>query len=121
MKYSKSFTLITAISLFLSSSNLLAQINTVTVALKFDKKSLHITSFPFNEIIVLDNRIDTSKIFTYQNGKYPPTTLTLAQPTSITIKNYIQNATSNLLKENKTLLINIDQLRVSNKREKKRL
>lgn len=76
---------------------------------------LSIVSTPFREIQVLDNRIDTSRIGNLENGRYPIVYSTFRQPTAIMIRNYLTGQIASLEKGEKSLLLNIEQLKVTNK------
>lgn len=75
-------------------------------------KELQIDKAPFDKIEILDNRNDTSEIFLYEDGALPVKFLHL---TAETIKEYFYNALKNVSKEKKTILLNLTQLRLSNK------
>jgi hypothetical protein len=78
-------------------------------------KDLRINYAPFKNVVVLDNRFDTATFYSFQDGKYPLVTTTFAQPLSIEIKNYIENAIAGLRKGDDTYLFNIQQLRMGNR------
>lgn len=98
------------LTLFKSQSQTISNI-----PLTIDKHHLNINYFPFDSILVLDNRFDTTKIYTDENGNYPPTYLNFSPSTSLAIKNYIDSAVKNFPRGDKKLLINIQQLRIPNK------
>jgi hypothetical protein len=93
-----------------------AQNNTTYFQVEFNKKELHINYTPFNEVQVLDNRFDTTSILIVENGTYPPQRINIEQPAAYAVKTYITTAMGNLQKGYKTLLLNITQMRVTNKR-----
>ncbi|HRH50088.1 MAG TPA: hypothetical protein PLP23_15135 [Panacibacter sp.] len=76
------------------------------------QKKLNITSTPFANIEILDNRIDTERVFNYENGIFPPSYLYLDKSA---VKNYFENAIMNISNGDETLLINLSQLRIANK------
>ncbi|MDR0791825.1 MAG: hypothetical protein LBE82_00840 [Chitinophagaceae bacterium] len=78
------------------------------------KKDLRINYVPFGNVLVLDNRFDTTAFFSFEDGKYPLVTTIFAQPLSIEIKNYIENAITELKKGNDTYLFNIKQFKIGN-------
>ena len=78
-------------------------------------KKLPLKYSPFSEVQILDNRFDTTQLFTIEDGEYPIRRLNIDQPAAYTIKKYITEAILPLSKGNKTLLINITQLRITNK------
>lgn len=76
----------------------------------------HFAPFPFDSVIVLDSRKDTSCIAFNENGDYPPEILNFIEPATDAIRNYIK--TSGKRKANgleKSILINLKHLRVLNK------
>lgn len=103
------FVFLTLTSLF--SNKLLSQENK-SYNLKTSLKKLQIDKVPFDQIEILDNRNDTSEIFLYEDGTLPVKSLHL---TTEAIKEYFYNGLKNISKEKKTILLNLTQLRVSNK------
>ena len=81
----------------------------------FNEKRLYINYTPFDNIEVIDNRFDTTNILTVENGIYPLHKINIEQPAAYTIKHYILTAIAKLPKGNKTLLMSLKQLRVTNK------
>ena len=108
-----------AILFFCNIFKLKAQ--SVTVNDPFEKtrishKPFHYAPFPFDSVIVLDNRNDKSNIQMNENGKYPIECLNFAEPAAIAIKKYIKASEKGITLGNKRiLLINIKHLRGANK------
>ena len=75
---------------------------------------LYVDSTPFNQVLVLDNRFDTVKVYTYQTGKYPPESLTWHNVAS-EMERSISQTLSTVPMGNKTLLVEIEHLRVANR------
>jgi hypothetical protein len=77
--------------------------------------SLKLSCVPFDRVIVLDNRIDTSKkIYTYETGQYPLAYLSFDHSAKDEIKDYISRVIGPLQKDNRTLLIDINELHIPN-------
>jgi hypothetical protein len=76
---------------------------------------VNIIDFPFSEVIVLDNRIDTVTLYNFEDGKFPPQSLRFGTGCSSLIKNAIGGATKKFRRGNNQLLINITRLRIANK------
>lgn len=85
------------------------------IYLELKSTPLPIVSTPFREIQVLDNRVDTSRLGNIENGKYPIAYSTFRQPAAIMIRDYLSRQIAPLEKGEKSLLLNIEELRVTNK------
>ncbi|MBS1669107.1 MAG: hypothetical protein JST58_17150 [Bacteroidetes bacterium] len=79
-----------------------------------DYSNQKIDYFPFQNIILLDNRIDTSQVYTFENGQFPIEKLSFEGPAYVAIREYIQSIIAPLKKGNGTLLINIKELHIPN-------
>ncbi len=99
---------------FVCQLNGKGQTKNVSIKLLAHKPHLKIKYVPFSKVVVLDNRIDTSKIYNFETGQYPATSLAFDQPASLAVKNYIENAISPIKKGDRTLLINIKELYIPN-------
>jgi hypothetical protein len=78
------------------------------------RQNLYVDSTPFNQVLVLDNRFDTTKVYTYQTGNYPPQSL-IWRNVAYEMERCVTKTLSNVSTGNKTLLVNIEQLRVANR------
>ncbi len=76
----------------------------------------HFAPFPFDSVIVLDNRKDTSCIAINENGDYPPEVLNFIEPATDAIGNYIKTSGKRkTIVLQRKVLINLKHLRVYNK------
>jgi len=105
---------IVAIALLFGALNLNAQVKRSDIDLGQAKKGRRIQYFPFDKIQVLDNRFDTSCIYTEETGVYPPHTVSFTEPAASAIEKYIYRLVSKSKKGNKELLFNIEQLQIPN-------
>jgi len=105
------------VELFAISTNCKAQIYN-SIKIDLSTRNIHLKNIhyvPFNKVIVLDNRYDTSKIYLFETGQYPLATVSLKEPTSLAIENYIIKAIDPISKGNKTLLVNVRELYIPNR------
>jgi len=100
--------------LFVFLSNGQVQTGDSKINLLIHKPNLKIHYIPFKKVIVLDNRFDTSKIYTFETGEYPLIYLRFDRPAKDAIKAYIEKEIGPLQKGDKTLLINIKELQIPN-------
>lgn len=98
--------------LLLYNSALAAQ--NIKIELNFNKKDLNINYSPFDKVIVLDNRFDSSRVFNFQDGAWPPRYKSFGRPTSDAIKDYLSGAIEHISTGDKTLLVNVRQLWIGN-------
>ena len=91
-----------------------AAVITTTGDAQETRQHLYVESTPFNRVMVLDNRIDTIKVYTAHSGKYPPESLKW-QNVAYEMEQHITKTLSTVPMGNTTLLVNIEQLRVSNR------
>jgi hypothetical protein len=87
-----------------------------TVQLPLHSPKLHLGSIPFKEILVLDNRLAPPNIFIDESGGYPVWAYAFDRSGADVIKEYLDRVIAPLSKGEKTLLLNIQQLRIPNKR-----
>jgi|GEM_PF-3752085 len=112
---------IIAVAILLFCNNFKSKGQSITINNPFEKtrishKPFHYAPFPFDSVIVLDNRNDTSTIQINENGKYPVETLNFSEPAPIAIRNYIRVSEKGITLGNKKIvLINIKHLRGANK------
>ncbi len=85
-----------------------------SITLSYSKKLKHIEKIPFNEIIVLDNRFDTTNFLIDETHVKNPEMDCFSKPASEEIRTYIQKITAPFPKESNTVYINIKQLRFGN-------
>ena len=97
--------------MFTNASSSIAQ---KIIPLTVHRKLHHIHVLPFDRVVVLDNRYDTTKIKVIEDGSYPVKVLTLNKPASLAIKNYIESVIKPYHKKEQNLYLNIKQLRFSN-------
>ncbi len=76
--------------------------------------SLKLDTFPFGNIIVLDNRIEKGYFFVGEPFPDMPTWYTLGNSTAAAIRQYCEKEIGTSKKGNETLLLNIKSLRVPN-------
>jgi hypothetical protein len=100
--------------LFVFPTNGQVQLRDSKIDLLDHKPQLKIKYIPFEKVIILDNRFDNSKIYTFETGQYPLVYLRFDRPAVDAIKAYIVKAIDPLQKGNKTLLINIKELQIPN-------
>jgi hypothetical protein len=106
---------ITIIIFFLISGlKLYAQYDSFIVHLSFEKKLKGVDSFPFDRIVVFDNRFDTTKLCIDPFGGNTLLIEKFDNPASIAIEDYIQSAIKELPKQPGTLYISLKQLRFGN-------
>jgi hypothetical protein len=76
---------------------------------------LYVDSTPFNQVLVLDNRFDTVKVYTYQTGKYPPESLTWHNVASEMERSISQTLSTVPMGNKKPCSWEIEHLRVANR------
>jgi hypothetical protein len=84
------------------------------IQLVIKKGLFSFSSVAFNEVVVLDNRFDTSRNEIGFTGDYPAQFTTLMrfdEPVSLAVKHYIEASVNGLPQERQTLFINLKQLR----------
>ncbi|KAI9441984.1 hypothetical protein F5148DRAFT_1349906 [Russula earlei] len=74
---------------------------------------INVADFPFDSIVVLDNRFDTT-LYVYETGTYPVKAFAFLPAAPVAIRQYVHTATANLPGGHRTLLINIKQWRAPN-------
>ena len=84
------------------------------IPLTFHGKIHGIHQVPFNKVVVFDNRMDTTKIKIFENGKYPIKVLNFDKPAPLAIKDYIENSIKGLPQKEQTIYINLQELKFSN-------
>src|SRR5882724_9177122 len=85
------------------------------ISLSSHSAPIKLKCVPFDKVIVLDNRIDTSsRIYTYETGQYPLAYLSLNRSVKNEIESYIYKVVEPLQKGNYTLLVNIEELHIPN-------
>jgi hypothetical protein len=80
------------------------------------RKNLYVNYIPFGAVKVLDNRFDTTQVYLWENGTYPPERIDFDTTASVAIRRYIDDAIHRVRHGSDTLLINIEQMTISNKR-----
>lgn len=86
------------------------------IELRLTASSVNLNKVPFNKVVLLDNRIDTSKIGTAQTGAFNKiATVRFTDPASVAIQKYIDELIRNAETEPQTLLINLKKLMTSEK------
>jgi hypothetical protein len=68
------------------------------------RKLHNIQSVPFNDVTVIDNRYDTTKLKVIPDGSLPPHALIFSRPASIVISDYIRREVSGLPKNRPTFI-----------------
>jgi hypothetical protein len=59
---------------------------------KYPTKGNLVQYFPYSTVRVIDNRLDTTKIYTRETGIYPPHHVNFNEPAAAVIKKYIDSA-----------------------------
>jgi hypothetical protein len=86
------------------------------IELKPDSSSVKLQQVPFDKIIVLDNRIDTSNVGIVQTGGFNKLTMVYYdKPVATAIQKYIEIQIDDSRREAKRLVININRLKVFEK------
>jgi hypothetical protein len=62
------------------------------IVVKYPKKGDLLKYFPYSTVRVIDNRMDTTKIYTKQTGIYPPPYANFNEPAAAVIKKNIDSA-----------------------------
>lgn len=91
-----------------------AQYTQPGITIKYPKNDRLVKYFPYATVQVIDNRLDTAKIYTTQTGVYPPQHVNFTEPASLVIKKYIESSVGASEKGAGELLINIEQLCIPN-------
>lgn len=84
------------------------------IVVKYPVKNELVKYFPYSTVQVIDNRMDTTKIYTEQTGIYPPHHANFNEPAAAVIKRYIDSSIRDSKKGTGELLINIEQLYIAN-------
>ena len=84
------------------------------IVVKYPVKGDLVKYFPYSTVRIIDNRMDTTKIYTEQTGKYPPHHANFNEPAAAVIKRYIDSSIRDSKKGDGELLINIEQLYIAN-------
>lgn len=106
--------IVVAIALFVGAFNVSGQVKRSDIDLEQAKKGRPVSYFPFDKIQVLDNRFDTTCIYTEETGVYPPHTVSFTEPAAVAIKKYLLRLVGKSKKGNRELLLNIGQLQIPN-------
>lgn len=112
------YKIVVLLSLFsILNLNLLGQKEVFLLNIKPDESLLKLNSIPFANVQIIDNRIDSGSVYKFQNFLYPITSYNIPLGEDF-FKIYFKDLL-NLYKEkntNKNLLLVINELRVSNKK-----
>lgn len=84
------------------------------VHLYVPRKALSVSYTPFGSIEVLDNRADTTKLYTIQNGRYPSLSVDLDTPVAVALREYMDAISSRMKRGNAHLLVKIERLSTPN-------
>ena len=93
-----------------------AQFSHGSIPLTIEKKLKHIESVPFDQIIVLDNRFDSTNFLMAEVILKKPEMDGFSLPASKEIRKYLEKAIAPFSKEKGTVYINLKQLRFGNLR-----
>jgi len=94
-----------------------AQMNPISLGhLQYSGRGLGIKYTPFGSVQVLDNRLDTGQIYIVQTGEYPPGRVVFDTIASAAIGGYLEDIMHHTRHDEETLLVDIDQLGISNRR-----
>jgi hypothetical protein len=100
--------------LCLSAVRALCQYRKELVQLSYTKKLHGVHQVPFNDVTVIDNRFDTTKLKIMPDGSYPMPELVFDRPASIALSDYIKRAISQFPRTTRHLYIDLLQLRFGN-------
>jgi hypothetical protein len=84
------------------------------IAVKQPAKGRLVPYFPYSSLQVIDNRLDTTKIYTEETGIYPPHNVAFTEPAAVVIKKYMDASVSASRRGHTELLINLEQLGITN-------
>jgi hypothetical protein len=84
------------------------------IVVKYPTKGNLVKYFPYSTVLVIDNRVDTTRIYTHETGTYPPRHVNFNEPAAVVIKKYIDSSVRDSRKGPGELLINIEQLTIPN-------
>ena len=84
------------------------------IGLNYPIKLRGIRHVPFNQVTVIDNRFDTTKLKVLADGALPFHEIIFAQPASTVIASYIHRAIARLPQTNRRLYIDLKQCRCGN-------
>ncbi len=116
LQFDKKSLWVLTISLSLAASGE-AQMNPIPLGhLQYSGRGMGIKYTPFGSVQVLDNRLDTGQIYIVQTGQYPPGRVVFDTIASAAIEGYLEDAIHYTRHGQETLLVDIDQLRISNRR-----
>ena len=93
-----------------------AQFSHGSIPLTIEKKLKHIDRVPFDQIIVLDNRFDSTNFLIAEVILKKPEMDGFSLPASKKIRKYLEKAIAPFSKEKRTVYINLKQLRFGNLR-----
>lgn len=94
-----------------------AQMNPIPLGhLPYSRRGMGIKYSPFGSVQVLDNRLDTGQIYIVQTGGYPPGRVVFDTVASAAIGGYLDEVIHHTRHGQETLLVDIDQLGISNRR-----
>ncbi len=94
-----------------------AQMNQISLGhLPYSRRGLGIKYTPFGSVQVLDNRMDIGQIYIVQIGEYPPGRVVFDTVASAAIGGYLEDVIHHTRHGQETLLVDIDQLGISNSR-----
>ncbi len=78
------------------------------------QQKLAIDSTPFGSIVVLDNRLDTGRFFTFEDGLYPPMTIGFDTAAAIAIRQCLEDPQNRIKRGSVSLVINLRELDIPN-------
>ncbi|HLY69753.1 MAG TPA: hypothetical protein VKR53_08485 [Puia sp.] len=91
-----------------------AQFSYGSIKLIATKKLKHVLKVPFNQVVVFDNRFDSTHFLVDRNALLPPEKDSFSMPASKEIKNYIERIIAPFPKDNRLVYISLKQLRFGN-------
>jgi hypothetical protein len=65
------------------------------IVMNYSTKGDLVKYFPYSTVRVIDNRVDTTTIYTAQTGVYPPRHVNFNEPAAVVIKKYIDSSVRN--------------------------
>jgi hypothetical protein len=73
-------------------------------------KALPVSYTPFNSIEVLDNRADTTRLYTIQNGRYPPLSVDLDTLARVALGQYMNGLLRGVKQGDARLLVRLERM-----------
>jgi hypothetical protein len=85
-----------------------------TYHLNLPRKPLAEASSPFGSVEVIDNRLDTARLYTIESGDYPPLAVSFDTSLQVAAQTYMTSALATVKRGDARLLVRIDRLSTAN-------